>query len=66
MKKPYFKLKAYLVENNIKQNEVAKYLDMNKSTFSRKLNRKYGDFTIEEVRKICNRYNLDANIYFLA
>lgn len=61
----YSKLKGYFVEHGIKQDDVAKLLQISRSTFNSKLNCNKADFTISEVRTICNKYNLDANIFFL-
>lgn len=60
----YLKLKAWLVENNIKQTEVAELLQIGRSAFNSKLNRNNADFNLDEVRAICRKYNLDANKYF--
>lgn len=63
--KGYSKLKGYLVEKNISQQEVAELLEINRSTLNSKLNRNKADFTIDEVRKISIKYNLDLNEFFL-
>lgn len=61
----YNKLKAYFVENGIKQKEVAELLGISRVTLSYKLNRyRNYDFTLKEVRKFCSRYNLPADEYF--
>lgn len=61
----YMKLKAFLAENGIKQKEVAEMLDITQTSFSCKINRNGQDFTMDEVRKLCNEYNLDPNEIFL-
>lgn len=63
--KGYGKLRGYFTENNITREEVAKLLDINRSTLSSKLNKNKADFTIEEVRLICLKYGLDMNEFFL-
>ncbi len=65
VKDGYRKLKAYLVENGIAQGEVADLLGISRSTFNSKLHRKGADFTLPEVRSMCERYGLDANKFFL-
>lgn len=62
---PFSKLKGFFVENNIKQQEVADLLGISRSTFNLKLNGKGMDFTCTEVRKMCQKYNLNADIFFL-
>lgn len=61
----YRKLKAYLVENGIAQGEVADLLGISRSTFNSKLQRRGADFTLPEVRVMCEHYGLDANQFFL-
>ena len=62
----YNKLKAYFVENGIKQKEVAELLGISRVTLSYKLNRyRNSDFTLEEVRTLCSWYNLPAGEFFL-
>ena len=62
----YNKLKAYFVENGIKQKEVAELLGISRVTLSCKLNRyRNSDFTLTEVRTLCSRYNLPAGEFFL-
>ena len=64
-KNGYRKLMAYFVVNGITQGEVAKLLGINRSTFNSKLHRKKADFTLSEVRTMCEHYKLDANHFFL-
>lgn len=63
--KAYNKFKGYLVENDIRQEEVADFLGITRTTFNTKLNRNGLDFSLSEVRKLCAKYNLDANDFFL-
>lgn len=64
-KKPYLKLKGYLVENQIKFQDVAKVLEITDTTFNKKINRNGQDFNAEEIRTMCKTYKLDANEFFL-
>ena len=61
----YMKLKLFLVENKILYKEVAELIGVSKSSFSRKINAKGEDFSLKQVKVICETYNLDANVYFL-
>lgn len=62
--KPYNKFKGWLVENEIKQSEVAELLGITESNLNLKLNGKQ-DISIEQVRKICSTYSISADTYFI-
>ncbi|MDR9794065.1 helix-turn-helix domain-containing protein [Aeribacillus composti] len=62
---PYTKFKAFLVENNISQSEVAKLLGKSKSALNQNINGTGGDFSLSEIRLICQHYNISADEYFL-
>lgn len=62
----YLKLKAYFVENGIKQSDVADLLDLSRSAFNSKLNRNKADFTLNQVRLICKTYKISASEFFLS
>lgn len=64
--KPYYKFKAYLVENGIKQKDVAKTLGVTNATFNTKLNRNGSDFTMKQVRTLCREYGISADEFFLS
>lgn len=61
----YLKLKAYFVENGIKQSDVADLLDLSRSAFNSKLNRNKTDFSLNQVRLICKTYGISASEFFL-
>lgn len=63
-KEGYFKLKGFLVENNIKQKAVAEMLGISVPTFNKKLNGTAGDFSVKEARIICEKLKADVNIFF--
>lgn len=62
---PYTKFKAFLVENRINQLEVAKLLGKTPSAFNQNLNGTGGDFSLSELRIICQKYNISADEFFL-
>lgn len=62
---PYVKLKALLVELGVRQGELALELGKSKSAINQNLNGTGGDFTLREVRLICNKFNISADDYFL-
>lgn len=61
--KGYPKVKGFLVENGIRQKDVANMLKMSISTFNNKLNG-IGDFTITDVKKMCTELEVEADIFF--
>lgn len=61
----YTKFKAWMAENDIKQKDLAELLCRRVSTINQKLNGTSGDFTMAEVRKICEQYNISSDTYFL-
>lgn len=63
-REPYSKFKGYLAEKNIQQKKIAKLLDVSPSTFSKRLNGKGGDFSIQDLKKICRNLNIKAEIFF--
>lgn len=63
---PYLKLKAYFVENNIKQKEVAKLLGKSVSALNQNLNGTGGDFSLSEVRLLCQQYGISSDDFFVA
>lgn len=62
---PYTKFKAFLDENGVKQSEVAELLKKSTSALNQNLNGTGGDFSIAEVRIICQRYSISSDEYFL-
>ena len=63
-KEPYFKLKGYFVEHGVKLSDIADDLGISYSSLSKKINRGEQDFTLEQVRYICDKYQLDPIEYF--
>lgn len=57
------KFKAFCAENDIKQAEVANVIGVTVSTANQKINDKL-PFTMEQVKKLCDKYNLSADIFF--
>ncbi len=53
------------MENQIKYQDVAKLLGITSTSFNKKINRNGQDFNAEEIRTICRKYQLDANVFFL-
>jgi putative transcriptional regulator len=54
--------KAWMVANNIRQNEIAELLDISLQSVNLKVNGKQ-DFTLPQVKKICERYGISADIF---
>lgn len=63
-KVPYGKLKGFMDEHGIKNKDMAELLGITEVSFSAKINQKNQDFTVEQIRTICNTYKLNANKFF--
>jgi transcriptional regulator with XRE-family HTH domain len=63
-REPYYKFKGYLAENSIQQKDIAKLIDISPATLSKRLNGKGGDFSIQDLKKICNNLKVEAEIFF--
>ena len=60
----YVKLRQFIIEKKIKSKDMANILGISKSSFSKKINQNGSDFNLNEIRIMCQKYNLDGNIYF--
>lgn len=58
------KFKAWLVENGIKQNEVAELLQISRESVNAKLNKRE-EFTLSQVKRLCEHYKISADDYFV-
>lgn len=63
-RQPYFKIKAFLVENDIKHKDVAELLEMKPNTISKKLNGFGGDFTLDEAKKLHYGFGVPIAYFF--
>lgn len=54
--------KAWLVQNNITQLEIARLLKISLTSVNSKINGR-GDFTLRQIRTICQKYNISADIF---
>lgn len=57
------KFKGFLAERGIKQTELAELLSLDVSNVNLKVNGKQ-PWTLEQVRIICERYQISADEYF--
>ena len=60
----YLKFKAWLVENNIKQKDVADLLEISIENLNAKVNGRQ-NFTLSQVKKLCETYNISADLFFI-
>lgn len=58
------KFKAWLVENNIKQAEIASVLGISRELTNAKINGRE-EFTLAQVKTLCEHYKLSADIFFV-
>lgn len=60
----YLKFKAWLVENEIKQKEVADLLEISVENLNKKVNGKQ-KFTLAQVKRICQKYGISADLFIV-
>ena len=61
----YTKFRAWMQENNVKQKHIAEILGLSIASVSAKLSGVSGDFSMADVRKICEYYKISADTYFV-
>lgn len=59
----HLKFKAWLVENGIKQKDVADLLGISVENLNAKVNGKQ-NFTLAQVKTICEKYGISADLFF--
>lgn len=62
---PYTKFKAFLEEKDIKQKDLAGLLGKSTTTINQNLNGTGGDFSMDDVRKICREYQISSDEFFI-
>lgn len=60
----YNKIKAFMVENQIKHKEVANLLNMKPNTISKKLNGFGGDFSLSEAKLMHEKLGVPIAYFF--
>jgi transcriptional regulator with XRE-family HTH domain len=63
-RQPYLKVKAFLVEKEIKHNDLASILDVKRNTVSKKLNGFGADFTLSEVKRLNEKFGIPIAYFF--
>ena len=58
------KFKGYCVEHRIKQEEIAKLLNITVQSVNRKLNERE-PFTLSQVKILCEHFQISADDYFV-
>lgn len=56
------KFKAWMVENRIPQKEIMNLLNLSQTSINKKVNGKE-DFSLSQIRTICEKYKLSADIF---
>lgn len=64
VRKPYTKFKAFLIENSIKQTDLAKMLDKSKSALNQNINGTGGDFSMKDLKVIRDKLGIRIDDYF--
>ena len=58
------KFKAWMVQNKIPQQEIADLLEISLQLANAKINGRE-DFTLSQVKKICRKYQISSDDYFI-
>ena len=58
------KFKGFLAERKITQAQLAELLDLTPQSINKKVNGKE-DFSLAQIKTICNEYGISADEYFL-
>jgi transcriptional regulator with XRE-family HTH domain len=58
------RFKGYCAANGIKQADVARLIGVGKSSISQKMNGRK-NFTLAQVKKICEHFGISADEYFV-
>lgn len=64
VRKPYTKFKAFLIENSIKQTDLAKMLNKSKSALNQNINGTGGDFSMKDLKIIRDKLGIRIDDYF--
>ena len=62
---PYHKFKGWMVENQIIQQELADLLHLSRTNLNKRLNGSGADFSLDELRKIKEVYQINTDEFFL-
>ena len=62
---PYHKFKGWMVENQISQQELADLLHLSRTNLNKRLNGSGADFSLDELRKIKEVYQINTDEFFL-
>ncbi|WP_040980385.1 MULTISPECIES: helix-turn-helix domain-containing protein [Oceanobacillus] len=63
-REPYFKVKAYLIEQNISRKDIAKILHISPQTLNKRLNGFGGDFRLSEVTTLYEVFGIPYALFF--
>jgi transcriptional regulator with XRE-family HTH domain len=56
------KFKAWMAENRITQKELMELLDLSQTSINKKVNGRE-DFSLPQIRTICDKYGISADIF---
>lgn len=62
----YTKFKCWMKENRITNDDIGKIIGKSRFGVLQRINGTGADFSAEEVRKICLRYGISADAFFVA
>lgn len=63
-REPYFKLKGWMVEHSISQQDIADVLDTTANNVNKKINGTGSDFRLNEARKLVAKFHMPMSLFF--
>mgnify|MGYP005791346871 FL=1 len=63
-REPYFKLKGWMVEHSISQQDIADVLDTTANNVNKKINGTGPDFRLNEARKLVAKFHMPMSLFF--
>lgn len=63
-REPYFKLKGWMVEHSISQQDIANVLNTTPNNVNKKINGTGSDFRLNEARKLVSKFHMPMSLFF--
>lgn len=63
-REPYFKLKGWMVEHSITQQDIASVLRTTSNNVNKKINGTGSDFRLNEARQLVNKFHMPMSLFF--
>lgn len=63
-REPYRKLKGWMIEHSISQQELADVLETTSNNINKKINGTGADFKLKEARKLVSKFQMPMSLFF--